>query len=143
MNLRAISYLFRIVVPEGDGVIPISFVNANSDIRSRFMLAFSSLHSTDTLKDAVKGKPKTGDPQTQPITDVGESPLKNVLQNPADGAGLCLLSLDGGGVQGLSSLYILKTFMGYLNKERKKKGLKEVEKPCEVFDLIGGVSTGG
>jgi patatin-like phospholipase/acyl hydrolase len=60
-----------------------------------------------------------------------------------DSAGLCLLSLDGGGVRGLSTLYILKSLMGRLNNERKEtKNLLPV-KPCEVFDLIGGTSTGG
>jgi len=59
-----------------------------------------------------------------------------------DTTGLCLLSLDGGGVRGLSSLYILKSIMDRLNTTRKAKGLSPV-KPCEMFDLIGGTSTGG
>ncbi|KAM7210051.1 hypothetical protein V8F06_014567 [Rhypophila decipiens] len=54
--------------------------------------------------------------------------------------GLCLLSLNGGGVRGLSTLYILKSIMDRLNAslpaERRRK-------PCEVFYLIGGTSTGG
>lgn len=62
--------------------------------------------------------------------------------NPLDTTGLCLLSLDGGGVRGLSTLYILKNIMDRLNYERKKDNLPAV-KPCEVFDLIGGTSTGG
>jgi patatin-like phospholipase/acyl hydrolase len=62
--------------------------------------------------------------------------------NPVDSTGLCLLSLDGGGVRGLSTLYILKNIMDRLNNERKKSNLHLV-KPCEVFDLIGGTSTGG
>ena len=62
--------------------------------------------------------------------------------NPIDETGLCLLSLDGGGVRGLSSLYILKGLMTRLNHERQQKGLPAM-KPCEVFDLIGGTSTGG
>jgi patatin-like phospholipase/acyl hydrolase len=60
--------------------------------------------------------------------------------NPLDSEGLCLLSLDGGGVRGLSTLYVLKNIMDRLNYERKP--LPPV-KPCEVFDLIGGTSTGG
>ena len=56
--------------------------------------------------------------------------------------GLCLLSLDGGGVRGLSALYILKNLMRNVNSERQRRGLSAV-KPCEVFDLIGGTSTGG
>ncbi|KAF7507643.1 hypothetical protein GJ744_010196 [Endocarpon pusillum] len=59
-----------------------------------------------------------------------------------DTTGLCLLSLDGGGVRGLSTLYILKSIFDRLNYERKKTDLPSV-KPCEVFDLIGGTSTGG
>jgi patatin-like phospholipase/acyl hydrolase len=62
--------------------------------------------------------------------------------NPLDSTGLCLLSLDGGGVRGLSTLYILKSIMDRLNYERKKNSLPPA-KPCEVFDLIGGTNTGG
>jgi patatin-like phospholipase/acyl hydrolase len=63
--------------------------------------------------------------------------------NPLDSTGLCLLSLDGGGVRGLSTLYILKIIMDRLNDERKKTASLPPVKPCEVFDLIGGTSTGG
>ncbi|KAJ5521113.1 Acyl transferase/acyl hydrolase/lysophospholipase [Penicillium fimorum] len=59
---------------------------------------------------------------------------------PLDTDGLCLLSLDGGGVRGLSSLLILKDVMAQLNSEREDS---EVLKPCDVFDLIAGTSTGG
>ena len=62
--------------------------------------------------------------------------------NPVNETGLCLLSLDGGGVRGLSTLYILKGLMTRLNHERRDSGLPAV-KPCEIFDLIGGTSTGG
>lgn len=55
---------------------------------------------------------------------------------------LCILSLDGGGVHGLSSLYILSDVMQQVNSERKQLG-KESVKPCQLFDLIGGTSTGG
>ncbi|KAJ5930429.1 FabD/lysophospholipase-like protein [Penicillium verhagenii] len=61
--------------------------------------------------------------------------------NPLDSAGLCLLSLDGGGVRGLSTLYILKGLMDRLNQARPEGS--PARKPCEVFDLIGGTSTGG
>lgn len=60
--------------------------------------------------------------------------------DPLDATGLCLLSLDGGGVRGLSTLYILKGLMDRLNQGRTN--LPPL-KPCEVFDLIGGTSTGG
>ena len=48
----------------------------------------------------------------------------------------CLLSLDGGGVRGLSSLYLLKQLMERINPN-------ETLKPYEIFDMIGGTSTGG
>lgn len=56
--------------------------------------------------------------------------------NSSSGLGLCLLSLDGGGVRGLSSLLILKKLMESLDPD-------EPPKPCDYFDLIGGTSTGG
>jgi len=49
---------------------------------------------------------------------------------------LRLLSLDGGGVRGLSSLLILGHLMKRVNPQKPPK-------PCEYFDLIGGTSTGG
>lgn len=63
--------------------------------------------------------------------------------DPLDTTGLCLLSLDGGGVRGLSTLYILKRIMARLNNERIISANLPPVKPCEVFDLIGGTSTGG
>ncbi|OTA97970.1 hypothetical protein M434DRAFT_64686 [Hypoxylon sp. CO27-5] len=47
---------------------------------------------------------------------------------------LRVLSLDGGGVRGLASLHILNAVM---------KKVSPSKKPCEVFDMIGGTSTGG
>lgn len=52
------------------------------------------------------------------------------------GQDLCLLPLDGGGVRGLSSLLILQELM-------KRLCLEDPSKPCDVFDMIGGTSTGG
>lgn len=54
------------------------------------------------------------------------------------GARLRLLSLDGGGVRGLSSLHILKNLL------QKVVGPGQpLPKPCEYFDMIAGTSTGG
>lgn len=50
---------------------------------------------------------------------------------------LNLLSLDGGGVRGLSSLIILKHLM-----ESFDPTAKIPPKPCDYFDMIGGTSTG-
>ncbi|KAF5980102.1 calcium-independent phospholipase A2-gamma [Fusarium bulbicola] len=47
---------------------------------------------------------------------------------------LRVLSLDGGGVRGLASLIVLKAIMDHASPGKK---------PCEVFDMIGGTSTGG
>ncbi|OCK83571.1 hypothetical protein K432DRAFT_290780 [Lepidopterella palustris CBS 459.81] len=57
--------------------------------------------------------------------------------NPVDATGPRLLSLDDGGVRGLSTLYILK---GLIAK------LKPVTSNCQpsfLFGLIRGTSTGG
>ena len=62
--------------------------------------------------------------------------------NPVDATGLCLLSLDGGGMRGLSTLHVLKVIMDQLNHERAASGHDHI-KPCDVFDMIGGTSTGG
>ena len=52
------------------------------------------------------------------------------------GLDLCLLSLDGGGVRGLSSLLILKHVMEKIDPINPPK-------PCDYFDMIGGTSSGG
>ncbi|KAI5851386.1 patatin-like phospholipase-domain-containing protein [Morchella snyderi] len=61
---------------------------------------------------------------------------------------LRLLSLDGGGVRGLSSLLILQDIMTEVSSSEKKLNLRSPKdntpiKPCDYFDLIGGTSTGG
>lgn len=71
-----------------------------------------------------------------------EAPPHEVHDSDLETRGLCLLSLDGGGVRGLSSLYILRGLMQRLNDEREELNLPRV-KPCDIFDLIGGTSTGG
>ena len=51
-----------------------------------------------------------------------------------------ILSLDGGGVRGLSSLLILREVMEEIGR---RAGANETPRPCQYFDLIGGTSTGG
>jgi hypothetical protein len=51
-----------------------------------------------------------------------------------------VLSLDGGGIRGISSLLILQSIMECI---RELCGHSETLRPCEFFDLIGGTSTGG
>lgn len=55
---------------------------------------------------------------------------------PVPESGLRLLSLDGGGVRGLSSLAILRSLMSGINADARPK-------PCKYFDSIGGASTRG
>lgn len=50
--------------------------------------------------------------------------------------GLRLLSIDGGGVRGLSALAILDQLMSRIDATSPPK-------PCDYFDMIGGTSTGG
>ena len=47
---------------------------------------------------------------------------------------LRLLALDGGGVRGLASLELLDALMEKAAPDKR---------PCEIFDMIGGTSTGG
>jgi hypothetical protein len=81
-------------------------------------------------------------------TDSGETPSKTP-QKPADILAVGeaeishqprILSLDGGGVRGLSSLVVLREIMEEVQRQAK---LKEIPRPCDYFDLIGGTSTGG
>lgn len=51
---------------------------------------------------------------------------------------LKLLCLDGGGVRGLSSLYILQELMKQVAGDPSNP-----PKPCHWFNMIGGTSTGG
>ncbi|KAL6713171.1 hypothetical protein ACLMJK_009292 [Lecanora helva] len=64
------------------------------------------------------------------------------IPDPVEKDGLCLLSLDGGGVRGLSTLHILQRIMDRVNDLRKERG-RPFRLPCEIFDMIGGTSTGG
>jgi Patatin-like phospholipase len=64
----------------------------------------------------------------------------------SNGAALRILSLDGGGVRGLSSLYMLKELMAQAARQKAHDQPTEpnsVLHPCEIFDLICGTSTGG
>jgi patatin-like phospholipase/acyl hydrolase len=51
-----------------------------------------------------------------------------------------ILSLDGGGVRGLSALLILREIMEEIERQ---SGADATPLPCQHFDLIGGTSTGG
>ena len=78
-------------------------------------------------------------PNAHPTVDQSASDLprqKSSTQEPPQVRKI--LSLDGGGVRGLSIIAILKYIMKNLNQERGY----DLE-PWEEFDMIGGTSTGG
>jgi patatin-like phospholipase/acyl hydrolase len=58
---------------------------------------------------------------------------------------LRILSLDGGGIRGLSSLYILKSIMDQFERDRTSEDttVPSPLRPCDVFHLVCGTSTGG
>ena len=51
-----------------------------------------------------------------------------------------VLTFDGGGVRGLSSLLILREIMEDIERRTEAD---ELPLPCDYFDLIGGTGTGG
>jgi patatin-like phospholipase/acyl hydrolase len=51
-----------------------------------------------------------------------------------------LMNTDGGGVRGLSSLLILRDLMYAI---KRKNNHRDLAKPCNIFDVISGTSTGG
>ncbi|KAH7323496.1 hypothetical protein BKA65DRAFT_510932 [Rhexocercosporidium sp. MPI-PUGE-AT-0058] len=61
-------------------------------------------------------------------------------QSSASRAPLKILSLDGGGIRGLSELYILDVIM---HRVQLAGNLTAVPLPADYFDIIGGTSTGG
>ena len=58
---------------------------------------------------------------------------------------LRVLSIDGGGIKGYTALLILKRIFHAMRVEAKKEGidLAAEPRPCDIFDLIVGTSTGG
>lgn len=65
--------------------------------------------------------------------------MQNRIEN-LDQRGLRLLALDDGGILGLSELLIIKEIM---SRVQNIAGLSSLPRPCDYFDLIGGVGTGG
>jgi patatin-like phospholipase/acyl hydrolase len=63
-----------------------------------------------------------------------------------DATPLSILSMDGGGVRGISELYMLKELMDQIKlklvNDNPNDPVPDI-RPCNVFDLICGTSTGG
>jgi hypothetical protein len=66
---------------------------------------------------------------------------KNILT--VLGNGMLTGGIDAGGPQGLSQLLILNDVMERLSKYESDDSQGILKRPCEVFDMIGGVGTGG
>lgn len=62
------------------------------------------------------------------------------MPNTRSPESLRILCLDGGGIKGYTSLLILKRILRTMMVEGQ---LEEIPRPCNVFDLITGTSTGG
>ncbi|KAL4264819.1 hypothetical protein AB1N83_004040 [Pleurotus pulmonarius] len=99
---------------------------------------------TGYLKDKTE-KPSEGNrksPQDDPAYLLfGDSmrpneALRMDLARERHGGPLRLLSIDGGGIRGVSSLIILSDIMHKLTGDPDSK-------PCDYFDMICGTSTGG
>lgn len=76
-----------------------------------------------------------------PGSDPNDEAVSAILRVQSSGASAAvrkILCLDGGGVRGLASLYLVKHLMDRLNA--KRGGRLEV---WQEFDMIGGTSTGG
>jgi patatin-like phospholipase/acyl hydrolase len=61
---------------------------------------------------------------------------------------LRILSLDGGGVRGLTTLYVLREIMAQVSRELNQGSPSDQNigiaiRPCDYLDLICGTSTGG
>jgi len=73
--------------------------------------------------------------KTRTLLSLGECPFR--LMSGAKS------SADGGGIRGLSSIMILEQLLDQYNGIREEKHGLAPQEPWEVFDLIGGTSTGG
>jgi patatin-like phospholipase/acyl hydrolase len=72
------------------------------------------------------------------LLSLGKSVFPTVLKATENADGI---TSDGGGIRGLSSLYVIQSIMKAL--ESKVGDSAPPLRPCEYFDLIAGTSTGG
>ncbi|KAL8918595.1 MAG: hypothetical protein Q9172_005349 [Xanthocarpia lactea] len=132
----------------------------SASLQARLACSRSSYHTIATnFEDSLRpGGHREGykgsrcDPSLPPAsarrrTNNMESPsgLRRKETISARGPPLRILSLDGGGVRGYSTLLLLDELMHRIVSicDGKPPENKDVVKPCEYFDLIAGVGTGG
>jgi len=105
-----------------------------------FAMEAEPAHQADLTANVTPGS----DSNPAPNPGVGEAPTAGRSTTPVNRAEIThqprILSLDGGGVRGISALVILEEIM---KEVRRRENLKDVPLPCDYFDLIGGTSTGG
>jgi hypothetical protein len=87
---------------------------------------------------------------TAPSPTTGKNPKKPICLLSLGRCAFILLvnrmlisGIDAGGPQGVSQLLILKNVMEKLSRDENGDPQGPVKRPCEVFDMIGGVGTGG
>ncbi|KAE8149604.1 acyl transferase/acyl hydrolase/lysophospholipase [Aspergillus avenaceus] len=93
---------------------------AGTKVMERVMVVVNEATQPVQMKDYIPRLPETH--------------LRAGAFAPSERRPLRVLSLDGGGVRGLASLHILKAVMENVQPPRQ---------PHEIFDMIGGTSTGG
>ncbi|KAH6649521.1 nucleoside phosphorylase domain-containing protein [Chaetomium tenue] len=87
----------------------------------------------------VRGAPQAaGQDSSRRGEDIARD--SNYRPRASSSAKKSILSLDGGGIRGYSSLMILERLMGEI---KKTLGLATAPLPCQYFDIIGGAGTGG
>ncbi len=113
-----------------------------NSIQFRSFIMFAS-GSADDLESVAQEQPRQ-DHHVEPdplrplkLLSLGNSYLKLSRRTSSS-----LILIDGGGVRGLSSIIILENLMTKVNAARKEQGLLPKE-PWQLFDMIGGTSTGG
>jgi patatin-like phospholipase/acyl hydrolase len=84
-----------------------------------------------------KGAPAKGYALPAQINDEAGASQEQSPNSPKS-----LLSLDGGGIKGISSLIILQAIMDEI-KELEKRDKEWERLPVDYFHLAGGTSTGG
>ncbi|KAK6349397.1 hypothetical protein TWF696_005684 [Orbilia brochopaga] len=95
--------------------------------------------------EARRTKPRSDSKTVKGKAHLGEMERMRRTKN-ATRSRLRILSLDGGGIRGYSTLLLLEALMHAIFLEihgREPRRGEDVTKPCEVFDLIGGTGTGG